>query len=93
MRTLQIVSLLVAFVVAVISPHDEVGTHDLPGTTAKTIVKAAGHNWHKPRGHGQAALVPIEEIQCGLLASFSEKIVWRSVRTVSNLQLSSPLLI
>jgi hypothetical protein len=93
MRTLQIVWLLVAFVVAVVSPHDDVGTHDLPATGAKSLVKAAGHNWHKPRGHGQAALVPIQEFQCELLTSVSARIVWRSVRTVSNLQLSSPLLI
>jgi hypothetical protein len=84
--------MLVAFIVAVISPHDDVGTHDLPATGAKTIVKAASHNWHKPKGHGQACLLAIEEFQCERLASFSETIVWRSVQTVSNLQLSLPLL-
>jgi len=93
MRTLQILSLLVAFVVAVISPHDEIGTHDLPATGTKSIVKAAGHKWLKPRGHGQVAFVAIDELRCDLLVSFSEKFVWRSVRTVSNLQLSLPLLI
>lgn len=92
MRTLHIVLLLVGFVLAVISPN-EIGTPDLPATVAKTIVKTADHNWHKPRGHGQDILVLIEELQYELLASFSERIVWRSVRTIWNLQLSSPLLI
>jgi hypothetical protein len=84
--------LVVLFASAVIAPND-IGTHDLPATGVKTIVKAAGHNWYKPRGHGQVALVTIDEIQFDLLTIFSEKIVWRSVRTVSNLQLSQPLLL
>jgi hypothetical protein len=94
MKTLYIVSLLVAFVVAVISAHDDVGTDELPGRPAKTTsVKAAGHDSHKARGHGHAALIAIEELECDRLAGCSDNIVWRSVQTVSNFQLSSPLLI
>ncbi len=86
-------ALLVLFASAVIAPHEGIGTHDLPATSVKALDKVAGHDWHKPRGHGQFALVTIDELQFDLLTIFSDKIVWRSMRTVANSQLSSPLLI
>ena len=93
MSSLQILPMLVLFVVTVISPYTDIGTRDLPATGAKSIVRAEGDNRHKPNGHGQSCLVAIEVLQCDLRARFSDKIVWRSVRTAANLQLSVPLLI
>ena len=91
MRAL-ICSLLVLFAAAIIAPHESIGTHESPATGVKALGKVCGHDWQKPSDQGQFGVVTIDELQFDTLMIFSHQIVWRSVRTVANSQLS-PLLI
>ncbi len=90
MRALAILTLLTAFVAAVLLPHNEVGTHGLPAI-GKVVTKAHGKAVETPAK--PVACVASVEIQADATFTFCESTAWRSVRTAGNLQLNLPLLI
>jgi hypothetical protein len=93
MRTIAIRLLAVGFFLAVVVPND-IGTDDLPATGAKRVLTKAHPHAAKPaKGGVPAALMSLVEIRDGLSPSRSETEIFRSVRTVSNMQLSLPLVI
>ena len=83
--------LAILFASAVIAPND-IGTHELPATGTKALNKAPGHNWHQHVGKGTAALLKLDPIE-ELPGMVSDVLVYKSVQTICNSQLSSPLLI
>ena len=91
MRALAILTLLVAFVAAVVLPHNEVGTHDLPALSGKVIAKVHGKTIQPP-AKAIACLVAVEA-HADAIFSVCESGAWRSMRTAGNAQLNLPLLI
>ena len=89
MRSIAILALLVVFVVAVVLPND-IGTHELPATGCK-CVKALQHQVVK--GKAVAWFVVVGN-QCDASpTSDTQRLVYRSMQTVANVQHTSPLLI
>jgi hypothetical protein len=89
---MSILILVVAFFMAVILPN-EVGTHGLPATGAKHVLTKAQPHSTKPVKDGPAAFVTLVALQGETASSRCDAEFSRSVRTVSNTQLSLPLLI
>jgi hypothetical protein len=93
MRTLAILILAVGFFIAVVLPN-EIGTHDLPATGAKHVLVKAHPHAAKPAKSGVSAmLMTLVELRGEAALSRSATESFRSVRTVSNLQLCLPLVI
>ena len=90
MKTLQILLLLIAFVVAVILPN-EIGTHDQPATGTKgTVVKSAPVK--TPKG-GPVGFVMPAHLQRLEWFGDSKPLVCRSPQTAIIGQLNLPMLI
>ena len=93
MRAIAILTLLLAFVVTVILPND-IGTNDLPATGVKHLVVKASSHMVKPVKGGPSACVLLLQLRGETFAASDCQLnVYRSGRTVSNAQLSAPLLI
>jgi len=91
MKTLQVLSLLVAFVAAVLLPGDDVGTHDKPATGGKTrVVKC---HPVKPNKAGPALSLVSTQLVGLERFSDSKSSVCRSPRTAAIEQLNPLLLI
>lgn len=93
MRTFTILTLLIAFVAAVILPHGEVGTHELPAVGANVVAKTQSTTVEPPaKGGPVACFVPFEAFADATFA-VCESAAWRSMRSAGNVQLNLPLLI
>jgi hypothetical protein len=90
---MAILILAVGFFTAVVLPN-EIGTHDLPAMGAKHVLAKAHPHAAKPaKGGVPAVLMTMVELRGEAALSRSQTDLFRSVRTVSNMQLGLPLVI
>jgi hypothetical protein len=93
MRTFAILTLLIAFIAALILPHTEVGAHGLAAVGGRVLAKADAKTV-EPLAKGRPVGCLVKSmIQADPTFAPFESVVWRSVRSAGNLQLNLPLLI
>jgi len=94
MRSFALLILTLAFAWAVVLPADDIGTHELPAVHhGKVISKVRGKAVEPPTRGAAVAFMAVIDQQAVEVYRPSETVVWRSVRTASNVQLSLPLVI
>jgi hypothetical protein len=94
MRSLALLILTLVFAWAVVLPCDEIGTHELPAVHhGKVISKARGKVVGPLTRAAVVAFLAVISEPSTLEFQPFRQLPWRSVRTASNVQLNSPLVI